>query len=175
MLLVLIFLGIQVQRQSAPLPESSPAPGTTASPNLNTGPPLVETTESATPVEPTPAGKPGPGPTAALAPPAPLVAPQREKPTLKEERYLVIAATFSQLEQARTLTQRLKGKKYQAQVTKTTVKGKTTYLVRLGPFTDKKKAEEVAKRLKTQEHLTPRLAQLKPKPAPAAASPGGPR
>ncbi|MBI4795383.1 MAG: protein kinase [Deltaproteobacteria bacterium] len=174
-LLVLIFLGVQVQRHSSSPPEPSPATGPTASPSLNAGPPLVETAESSTPVEPAPAVKPGPGPTAALAPPAPLVVPKREKPTLKEERYLVIAATFSQLEQARALAQRLKGKKYQAQVTKMTVKGKTSYLVRLGPFTEKKKAEETAKRLKTQEHLTPRLAQLKPKPAQAAASPGRPR
>jgi cell division septation protein DedD len=87
----------------------------------------------------------------------------------------VIAATFSELKQAQALSQRLKGKKYQAQITKMTVKGKTTYLVRLGPFSEKKKAEETAKRLKTQEHLTPRVAQLKPKPAQAAASPGASR
>lgn len=172
MLLVLVFLGVQMQRPSAPPPEPAPATGATAAPNLNGGPPLVETAEPSPPVESPPAVKPGPGPTATLAPPDPPVAPPREKPSLKEERYLVIAATFSQLEQARALAQRLKGKKYQAQVTKMVVKGKTTYLVRLGPFTEKKKAEETAKRLKTQEHLTPRVAQLKPKPAPAAARVG---
>ncbi len=125
--------------------------------------PRAQTEMRSSQAEPAPAVKPGPGPTAALPPPAP-----QPEPSLKKERYLVIAGAFSQLEQAKALARRLKGKKYQAQVTKMAVKGKTTYLVRLGPFTEKKKAEETAKRLKTQEHLSPRLAQLKPKPAPAA-------
>jgi len=50
-----------------------------------------------------------------------------------------------------------------------------SFAVRLGPFNDKKTAEETAKRLKTKEHLNPRLAQLKPKPAQAAASNGARR
>jgi serine/threonine-protein kinase len=175
MLLVLVFLGVQMQRQSAPPPEPSPTPSAIPSTSLNAGPPLVETAEPSPPAESPHSVKPGPGPTAALAPPASPAAPPREKPALKEERYLVIAATFSELKQAQALAQRLKGKKYQAQVTKMAVKGKTAYLVRLGPFTEKRKAEETAKRLKTQEKLTPRLAQLKPKPAPATAARGGTR
>jgi serine/threonine-protein kinase len=173
MLLVLVFLGLQLQRPSTPPPETPSAVSATPAPTPTVGPPSVETTEPSSPKEPAPAVKPGP--TTALATPAAPAAPMREKPTLKEERYLVIAASYSQLEQAKALAQRLKGKKYQAQVTKMTVKGKTTYLVRLGPFTEKKKAEETAKRLKTQEHLNPRVAQLQPKPAPAAASQGARR
>jgi cell division septation protein DedD len=99
------------------------------------------------------------------------MAPQPEKPRLKEEKYLLIAATFSQLDQARTLARRLKAKKFQAHLAKTSVKGKSAYQVRLGPFPEKKAAEETAQRLKTQEHLTPRLIKLKPKPAQASASP----
>lgn len=173
-LLILIFLGWQMTRKSALPPEPLPVADATPSASPSAGPPLLETAEPGGQAEPAPAMKPGPGPTAALPPPASPPAPQPE-PSLKKERYLVIAGAFSQLEQAKALAQRLKGKKYQAQVTKTTIKGKTTFLVRLGPFTEKKKAEETAKRLKTQEHLTPRLAQLKPKPAPATAARGGTR
>ena len=78
------------------------------------------------------------------------MAPPPEKPALKEDKYAVIAGTFSQIEQARALAKRLKSKNYQAQVAKTTVKGKASYQVRLGPFPGKKAAEETAKRLKTK-------------------------
>ena len=169
-LLVLIILGIQVLRPSVPSPPPPPVTGATAAPSLNAGPPLAETAEPETQAEPAPAVKPGPGPAPITAFPATAAAPQPDKPSLKKERFLVIAGTFAQPEQARALAKRLQGKKYQAQVTKMAVKGKTTYLVRLGPFPEKKKAEEMSKRLKTQEHLTPRLVQLKPKAAPATAT-----
>jgi cell division septation protein DedD len=102
-------------------------------------------------------------------------APQREKPRVKEEKYLLIAATFSQLQQARTLARRLKAKKFHAYLAKVTIKGKPAYQVRLGPFPEKKAAEEASQRLKKQEHLNPRLIKLKPKAAPALAAPRRPR
>ena len=89
---------------------------------------------------------------------------------------MLIVGTFPQLDQARTLARRLKAKKFQAYLAKTAVKGKPpSYQVRLGPFPEKKAAEETAKRLKAQEHLTPRLAKIKPKAAQAAVVPGASR
>jgi DedD protein len=131
---------------------------------------MQETPEPQVQPEPAPAMKPGPPAVLTPAAPQALPAAPQPEPSLKKERYLVIAGAFSQLDQARALAQRLKAKKYQAQVTKTTIKGKTTYLVRLGPFTEKKKAEEAAARLKAKEQLNPRVAQLKPAPPQTNAS-----
>lgn len=170
-LIILTVIGLQMKRHLALPPEPPTVTGTTITPSPIARPPLTETEEPAVPAEPTPAVRPSHGRAALPGPPAPLMAPQPEKPRLKEEKYLLIAATFSQLDQARTLARRLKAKKFQAHLAKTSVKGKSAYQVRLGPFPEKKAAEETAQRLKTQEHLTPRLIKLKPKPAQAAASP----
>jgi hypothetical protein len=183
-ILLLIILGTQVQRPPAPAPESSPGSGTISGPSPSGGPPPAEKEEPPAPAASVPAVKPGPGQPAALTPPAPpaapahparLAAPQPEKPTLKEEKYVVIAGTYSQLKQARALARRLQAKKYQVRILKTVVKGKPAYQVRLGPFTGKKAAAETAQRLKTREHLKPGLVKLRPKPSKAAASPRGTR
>ena len=170
MMLVLIFLGWQVTRKPAFPPEPRPVAEVAPPPVPAAGPPMQETPEPQVQPEPAPAMKPGPPAVLTPAAPQALSAAPQPEPSLKKERYLVIAGAFSQLDQARALAQRLKAKKYQAQVTKTTIKGKTTYLVRLGPFTEKKKAEEAAARLKAKEQLNPRVAQLKPAPPQTNAS-----
>lgn len=181
MLLVLILLGIKLQRPAAPPTDQTPATEAAASPSLQATPgthavpPLVESAEPEsqggfTP-EGRPAVKPAPGPSATLGSPPPAATPKPEKATAKKERFLVIAGSFSKLAQAQALAKRLQGKKYQAQVTKIKVKGKTQYLVRLGPFTEKKTAESAANNLKSREHLQPRLVKLTPPKAPATPAP----
>ena len=48
-------------------------------------------------------------------------------------------------------------------VYRVTVKNKPYYVVKAGPFSDKKRAEEVARRLEREEHLgqTPKIVTLK--------------
>ncbi len=169
LILILIFIGVQIMSRPAGLPEPPAVSGAVSGPSPGAGPPLAELEEPGIPAGPALTVKPSPGATAALTPPP---APQPEKPaTLKEEKYLVIAGAFPQQDQARALARRLKDKNFQVQLVKTSVKGKPVYQVRLGPFQGKKAAEEMAQRLKTREQLTPRVAKLKSKPAPAAASP----
>jgi len=175
LLIVLLVVGIQLQRYSGPRPEPPAAGGPAVTPTPGAGPPLTETDEPVAPAEPAPAVRPGQGHPAAAVAPSPPAAPKPEKPALKEDKYMLIAGTFPQLDQARTLARRLKAKKFPAYLAKTTLKGKPAYQVRLGPYPDKKAAEETAQRLKKQEHLTPALAKVKPKPARAAATPGGTR
>ncbi|MFZ5452240.1 MAG: protein kinase domain-containing protein [Thermodesulfobacteriota bacterium] len=195
MLLVLIILIVQLERPVTPPKEPSPVPGAAAPPSPpaaspasvkagpNAVPPLVETGESGTPAEPPPVTqpmvKPSPGRSATLASPTTAAAPKPAKTVskkdLKKERYLVIISTYSQMDQARALSRRLQGKKYRTQVTKIKIKGKTSYQVRLGPFTEKKTAEATIKRLQTRERLQPRLIILKPKNAPATAARKGRR
>lgn len=163
---ILLALGVSGKLPWPSTPESatttgaaSPAaPGTVATPG--------EKEEPATPGESTPPPKPGPGQTTAVPPPAPPSAQPVEKPAPKEDRYMVIAGTFSEADKAKALAKKLKGKNLQAQVVKNTVKGKTSYQVRLGPFPGKKVAEDMAKRLKSKENLKPTLAKVKTKPAP---------
>jgi serine/threonine protein kinase len=170
-IIILLVIGLQIKSHLALAPEPPTVAGSTITPGPSAGPPLTETAEPAIPAAHTPAVRPSQGHAALPGPPAQLAAPRPEKPRVKEEKYLLIAATFSQLNQARTLARRLKAKKFQAHLAKTSAKGKPAYQVRLGPFPEKKAAEETAQRLKSQEHLTPRLLKLKPKPAKAAATP----
>jgi serine/threonine-protein kinase len=180
-LIILLVIGLQFKRRLPPAPEPAPVavtavtPSPPPTPRPGAGPPLKETEESGAPGEPAPAVQPSQGPAALPAPPLAPTAPEPEKPKLKEEKYLLIAATFPQLDQARTLARRLKAKKFQASLAKTTIKGKTAYQVRLGPFPEKKAAEETAQRLKKQEQLNPRLVKLKPKPTQAAPPTKRPR
>lgn len=199
MLLVLIFLVIQLQQPVAPPSEPSPvtgatpsppakpsptaAPSPTVKPSPKAVPPLVETAEPGTQAGPLPVAKPvvkpGPGPSATLASPPPVAAPKPTKHSLKKdlkkERYLVLVSTSASLNRSRALSRRLQSKKYRPRVITIKVKGKTRYVVRLGPFTDKKTAEATIKRLQTREHLQPRLVVLKPKTAPAKAARRGRR
>ncbi|MHB8067911.1 MAG: protein kinase domain-containing protein [Desulfobaccales bacterium] len=178
-LIILLVAGIQVKRYLAPPPEPATETAATAAPATGAVPPLAETEEPAAAAAepaPAPAVRPGQGHPPLAAAPPPAAASRPEKPALKEDKYMLIVGTFPQLDQARTLARRLKAKKFQAYLAKTTVKGKPpSYQVRLGPFPEKKAAEETAKRLKAQEHLTPRLAKIKPKAAQAAVAPGASR
>jgi serine/threonine-protein kinase len=170
--LILVAVGVAGKFRAPSPPEPTapataippPGPGTAARPGDKEEPPA--------PAEPAPPPKPalplktGPGQTRAVTSPPSQV----EKPASKEDKYVVIAGTFSQQDQAKALAKKLRGKNYQPQVVKTAVKGKASYQVRLGPYPGKKVAEDTAKRLKSKENLKPALAKLKTKPMP-----GGPR
>ncbi len=109
-----------------------------------------------------PATPPAPAPKpaeSALAPPA-SSAPLTAAPPAKEERYIVLVASYAKLEQAKALSQKLKARQLPAGVMRTAPGGKPVYQVRLGPYPSRAGAEEAARKLKG-EGFSPKLARLK--------------
>jgi|UniRef100_A0A7C3SHN5 cell division septation protein DedD len=139
----LIWLGARALRAPAPGPRSAPPALTTP------GVPVA------------PAGPPR---TAALpAPQAPVT-----KPTTPgtEEQYLVLVASYSQLNQAQALKNRLKTYNLQAKTVKTTPGGKPMYQVRVGPLAGKAAADQVVRLIKEHEGLSARVAKIPPNSSP---------
>jgi cell division septation protein DedD len=161
--LVMVLLVWGGVKSGRPPETPPPAPGAkTAAPAKNVpvsmapmgaGPPLVAGEESGAP----PAPRPGPG----SAPVTPAATPGAKKPKdAAQERYLLVAATYSSTKQAQALAQRLKARKYRAKVVSRTTGGKTLYQVQVGPVTGVKAAEELAGNLKAQEKITPKVVKM---------------
>ncbi|MCL4500630.1 MAG: SPOR domain-containing protein, partial [Deltaproteobacteria bacterium] len=142
---------VQISETAKPAPESVaqiPAP---ASP----GPPSTETEE---PARLPAATKPAPGP-AVVPAPGPAARPsEAAKP--KGERYLLVAGSYASQKQAQALLQKLKKDNFKATLASRSTGGKTQYLVQLGPVTGPKAAEDLARRLKSQEKITPRIVKM---------------
>jgi serine/threonine-protein kinase len=145
-----------------PRPASRPQPAQLAAPlslpPMGGGPPLLEIGAVGAPREPVPPARLAAGPTT-----APVQAAPGEAPQAKEERYLLVVATFANLKQAETLQQRLRAKKIHAIIVKRKAGDKTMYLVQVGPVTGAKAAEDTTGRIKTQEKLTPKVVKLSPR------------
>jgi len=103
------------------------------------------------------------------APPAPPAPPP---PTaVREERFILLVASYGKYEQAQALAQKLKARQLPAGVVRTAPGGKPMYQVRLGPYLKRAAAEEAARKLRA-EGLSPKLARLK---ADAPSSPNSGR
>ncbi|MGQ9689099.1 MAG: protein kinase domain-containing protein [Desulfobaccales bacterium] len=117
------------------------------------GPPMSAAIESA-PARSTPG---------TAAPPA-VSAAKTAKPAgaPSKEAYQVTVAAYSSLEDAKAMRKRLQGKNLSAQVFRSTSGNKTVFLVKVGPFAERKRAEEVAQRIKALEHLnrTPKVVLI---------------
>ena len=74
-----------------------------------------------------------------------------------------MVATYSTMKQAEALQQRLRAKHIGAVVKIQKAGDKIRYQVRVGPLTGSKAAEDAAKRIKTQEKITPKVVKLAPK------------
>ena len=167
----LIVFGVKVgyrpesKPQPAPVAASKPPPVTVpapiALPPAGGGPPLIESVEAGAPGGPTPAARPAAAPTPG---PVQTAAPEAT-PGSKDQRYLLVAATYTTMKQAEALQQRLRAKNHRAVVKIQKAGDKLQYQVRVGPFTGAKAAEDAANRLKTQEKLTPKVIKLAPKTA----------
>lgn len=111
-------------------------------------------------------GPPATPPAQALRPPEPAATPPAPSaassaaPGAKEEKYLVLVASFAKLEQAKALSQKLKGRQLPAGLMRTSPGGKPVYQVRMGPYSSRAAAEEAARKLKG-EGYSPKLARLK--------------
>jgi lipopolysaccharide export system permease protein len=135
------------------------------------GPPLLEAQEPGqgpaavpavrTPAVPEPAKAPAPRTRAPAGPPG-----GGAQTSSREERFLVIAATYFALEPARAFSQRLRDQNLKAQVVKKTLGGKTRYQVQVGPLDSAAEAEELARRLQSREKLPPPQVQKLPASTP---------
>jgi len=120
-------------------------------PMVGGGPPLVETGESGTALRRVTAG-----PT--LTPV--LATPREAAPGAKNERYILVAATYNSMKTAEALQQRLRAKNFPAVIVSRKTDGKTLYQVRVAPITGAKAAADAAERLKAQEKITPKVVKL---------------
>ncbi|MDP1761892.1 MAG: SPOR domain-containing protein, partial [Deltaproteobacteria bacterium] len=157
----LIIIGVKVGHWPVAPPQPTTVAAPVALPPVGGGPPLMESSEAGAPGEPAPAARPAAGPT-----PGPVLAAATEAtPGSKDQRYLLVVATYSTMKQAEILQQRLRAKHLRAVINTRKTGDKTRYLVQVGPLTGAKAAEDAANRIKTQEKITPKVVKLAPKTA----------
>ena len=160
LMVALVIVGVKVGRR----PASQPQPATVAAPvtwpPVGGGPPLMEAGEAGASREPVPAARPAAGQT-----PPVQATPGEAAREAKEERYILVAATYANLKQAEVLQQRLRAQHLRAVIITRKSGGKTLYQVQVGPLTGAKAAEDAASRIKTQEKLTPKVVKLASKTA----------
>ena len=150
----LIIIGVKTGHRPASKPQPAAVAAPAALPPAGGGPPLMETGEAGAPGEAIPAARPAAGQTPALG-----------TPKAKEQHYLLVVGTYATMKEAEALQQRLRAKHFGAVVKIQKVGDKLRYQVRMGPFIGAKAAEDTAKRLKTQEKLTPKVVKLAAKTA----------
>lgn len=111
------------------------------------------------------AGPPRVAPPAQRPPETPSPAPPAASPATesaaRQERVVVLVASYAKYEQARALADKLKARQFPAKVMRTTPGGKPMFQVRLGPYSQLAQAEEAARKLRL-EGFSPKLARLKP-------------
>jgi serine/threonine protein kinase len=146
---------------AASKPQSVTVPAPVALPPTGGGPPLMESSEAEAPGGPSPAARSAAGPT-----PGPVQASANlATPGSKDQRYLLVVATYNTMKQAEALQERLRAKNQRAVVKIQKAGNKLHYQVRVGPLTGAKAAEDAANRIKTQVKITPKVVKLAPKTA----------
>ncbi len=143
----LIIVGVKVGHQPASRPQPAGVGAPVALPPVGGGPPLMETGEAGASGEPVQA------------------TPGEATRGAKDERYILVAATYANLKQAEALQQRLRAGQFRAVIITRKTEGKTQYQVQVGPVAGAKAAEDAAGRIKTQEKITPKVVKLAPKTA----------
>lgn len=152
---ILIWTGAKTLRRESP----GPRPETTqiaAPPPAAGGPP-----KTAAPARPEVRLPGAPGSSApAPSPPAPQPAPGLAPAPEKAEKYLVLVASYTQLNQAQALQSRLKSHNIAARAVRTSPGGKTVFQVRVGPLAGKQEAEQVARLIKDREGIAARVVAI---------------
>jgi eukaryotic-like serine/threonine-protein kinase len=148
LLLVLIWGGLRLHLAHPP---QSPAaiPAAAAPPHLPAAagiPPLVE--------------KAGPPSAAGELTSARVAAGTAEAAKAREERFMLVAATLGSRDQARALVERLGKDHIKARLVSRSHAGQTLYQVQVGPVTGSKAAADLARRLQTEERITPRIMKM---------------
>ncbi|MFW6112789.1 MAG: protein kinase domain-containing protein [Thermodesulfobacteriota bacterium] len=166
-LVLLIWGGWALMQQSAPERAAKPAPAPAA-------PKQVAAKQAAAPEmggPPRGAGEaPAPGPhrtVLSVPKPSQSAAPktaQASKPdTSPQGRYQLLVVTYLTYDEAREMKKKIRSKGLPAMVYRVKVKNKPYFVVKAGPFPDRERAEEVARRLKKEEHLgqVPKIVKIK--------------
>ena len=160
-LIILLWAGLTLLPSSDRTSQSPPAPAPAAReatpPKTEAPPPSAATKPAAAPRQ------------AALSvPKAPSAAPPQKVEAAKpakaqKDRYQLLVITYLTYDEARAMKKRIRAKGLPSMVYRVKAKNKPYFLVKAGPFSDKKRAEEVARRLKREEHLgqTPKIVTLK--------------
>ena len=161
LMVALIIFGVKVGYRADSKPQPATVAPPVALPPAGGGPPLMESDEAGAPGGPAPAARP---PAGAAAPPVRPAVPEAA-PGSKDQRYLLVVATYSTMKQAEALQQRLRAKNQRAVVKIQKAGDKIQYQVRVGPLAGAKAAEDAANRIKTQEKITPKVVKLAPKTA----------
>jgi len=151
LMVVLVIVGVKIGSRTLSQPQPSTVAAPVKLPMVGGGPPLTETGKAkAAPARVT-AGQP--------TPPV-LATPGKTTQGSKNERYIVMAATYVNLKPAQALQRRLRANHLHAVIITRKTSGKTLYQVRVGPITGAKAAEDVAARIKAQEKITPKVVKL---------------
>jgi serine/threonine-protein kinase len=157
LVIALIIGGVKLVTRLVARPQPTRLASSLNLPQVGGGPPLLEAGEAGASRELLPAARlatsqtPGSGQSAGV----------------KEERYLLLVATYGNLKQAGVLQQRLRGNHIRAIIIKHNTQGKTLYQVQVGPLTGAKSAEDTAARIKSQEKITSKIVKLSPRSADA--------
>lgn len=153
---LLVMVGLRLNRPAPAVPTTVTAAAVKLPPAAGSGPPLIESEEAASSQQPR-------GKAASTQAAAPGAGATPEAAKAREERFMVVAATYGNQKQAKALQQKLKKDHYKAKIVSRTGGGKTLYQVQLGPVTGSQAAEDLAQRLKSQEKLTPRVVKMSSK------------
>jgi eukaryotic-like serine/threonine-protein kinase len=156
LVVVVLTMAVKMGGRAAPTPKPpvSVASHVPLSP-MGGGPPLVESPESNQPPAPD-LTKPSPAPVLAAPPEA---RPESARPA-KEDRYLLILATYKDQKQAQALQKKLKARGLKARSVSSKSGNKTLYQVQVGPVLGAQAAEQTALSIKTQEKITPKLMKV---------------
>ena len=154
LMVAVIIVGVKVGQRPASQPQPATVAAPAAPPPAGGVPPLAETGEGVAPREAGPSARAAAGQTPAAA-----------TPGAKDERYLLVVATYPNLKPAQALQQRLRAKNHKAVIITHKTGDKTQYQVQVGPLTGAKTAEDVAGRIKAQEKITPKVVKQASRPA----------
>jgi serine/threonine protein kinase len=159
-LIILIWAGRTLLQSIDQNPQAPPAPVAShkATPPKKEGPPVSAGAKPAAASRQTALS------TSKAPPAAPSKKVEATRPAkAQKDRYQLLVVTYLSYDEARAMKNRIRAKGLPSMVYRVKVKDKPYFLVKAGPFPDKKQAEEVAQRLKREERLgqTPKIVTLK--------------
>jgi cell division protein FtsN len=157
-MVALIIVGVKVGHRPAAKPQPAPVAAPATLPSVGGGPPLLESGEAGAPRE---AARAAAGQSSRTV----LATPGEATRGAKEERYILVAATYANKKQAEAMQKRLRAQHLRAVIIARKTKGKTLYQVQVGPIAGAKAAEDAAGRIKAQEKITPKVVKLASKTA----------
>jgi cell division septation protein DedD len=161
LMVALIIIGVKVGQRPATPPQPLPV-AATVPPPAGGSPPLVA---KRAPRASAPAPRAAARPSRHSVPAARATANATRGSVLatrgaKDERYIVLAATYVRMKPAQALQRRLRARHLHAVIHVRKTSGKTLYQVRVGPVAGARAARDTARLIKAQEKITPEVVKL---------------